>query len=62
MKGMNKNSKKNYDTTDESEVFKHKSFMAAKNRKKFAKITQWVLYILALFVIVACIFAYFIDK
>lgn len=58
---MNRNSKNRYDQTDESEVFKHKSFMAAKNRKKFAKVMQIVLYVMAVFVIVACIFAYFID-
>lgn len=45
-----------------SEVFKHKSFMATKNRKRFAKIMKVVLYALAIFIIAACIFAYFFDK
>lgn len=53
---------KGYDTTDESEVFKHKSLMAAKNRRKFAKITQYVLYAIAAFIVAACVFAYFFDK
>ncbi|HIW44490.1 MAG TPA: hypothetical protein H9986_05620 [Candidatus Prevotella stercoripullorum] len=57
---MSKN--KGYDTTDESEVFKHKSLMAAKNRRKFAKITQYVLYAIAAFIVAACVFAYFFDK
>ena len=59
---MNRNSKNRYDQTDESEVFKHKSFMAAKNRKRFAKIMKVVLYALAIFIIATCIFAYFFDK
>lgn len=56
------NKKKSYDQTDESEVFKHKSLMAAKNRKKFADIMQRVLYVLVALVAAACIFAYFFDK
>lgn len=36
--------------------------MAAKNRKRFAKIMQVVLYALAILIIAACIFAYFFDK
>lgn len=56
------NRKTSYDQTDESEVFKHKSFMAAKNRKKFAQILQWVLYVLVILIAAACIFAYFFDR
>ncbi len=56
---MGKN--KSYDKTDESEVFKHKSLTAAKNRKKFSKIMQWALYFMAILIAAACVFAYFFD-
>lgn len=56
---MGKN--KSYDKTDESEVFKRKSLTAAKNRKKFSKIMQWALYIMAILIAAACVFAYFFD-
>lgn len=57
---MGKN--KSYDKTDESEVFKHKSLTAAKNRKKFSKIMQWALYIMAILIAAACVFAYFFRR
>lgn len=58
--GMNK--KYNYDRKDSSEVFKHKSLMAAKNRKKISKMAYTVICVLAAAVLAACIFAYFFDK
>lgn len=50
---------KDYDQTDGSEVFKRKNFNSQKNRKKMAKILQWVLYVLAFLVIAACLYTYF---
>lgn len=50
-----------YDHTDESEVFKHKSLMASKNRKKMSKILFVVLCLIAVFVIVACLISYFFN-
>ncbi|MDO4160039.1 MAG: hypothetical protein Q4D41_06260 [Prevotellaceae bacterium] len=47
---------------DESEVFKMKSFMAAKNRKRMAKITNILLIIAAVAIVAACFFAYFFDR
>lgn len=41
---------------DESEVFKRKSLNSQKNRKKMAKILQWVLYAVAILVVAACVF------
>ena len=57
---MNKH--KDYEMIDESEIFKQKNLASAKNRKKFAKITRWTMYVLAALTIAACAFAYFIDK
>ena len=57
---MNKH--KYYEAVDESEIFKQKNLASAKNRKKFAKITRWTMYVFAALTIAACAFAYFIDK
>lgn len=54
--------KKNYDTTDESEVFKHKNFAATRRRKKAAAIMTAIMYSAAAIVVLACIFAYVFDK
>lgn len=54
--------KKNYDTTDESEVFKHKNFAATRRRKKAAAIMTAIMYVAAAIVVLACIFAYVFDK
>lgn len=54
--------KENYDTTDESEVFKHKNFAATRRRKKAAAIMTAIMYIAAAIVVLACIFAYVFDK
>lgn len=54
--------KKNYDTTDKSEVFKHKNFAATRRRKKAAAIMTAIMYIAAAIVVLACIFAYVFDK
>ena len=45
---MGRNKRQDYDHTDESEVFKKKSLMAAKNRKRMSKI-----------VFAACMLSYF---
>ncbi len=52
----------NHHHVDESEEFKKASFLAAKNRKRLAKITYVLLVLLALAVAAALFFAYFIDK
>lgn len=54
--------KKDYDTTDESEVFKHKNFAASRRRKKAVAILTVAMYIAAALVLLACIFAYVFDK
>ena len=54
--------KENYDTTDESEVFKHKNFAATRRRKEAAAIMTAIMYIAAAIVVLACIFAYVFDK
>lgn len=58
---MKRNKTQDYDHTDESEVFKHKSLMASKNRKRMSKILFVVLCLIAVFVIVACLISYFFD-
>jgi len=55
---MGRNKRQDYDHTDESEVFKKKSLMAAKNRKRMSKI---VLCLLAAFVVAACMLSYFFN-
>ena len=47
--------------SDESEVFKRKSLSSQKNRKKMAKILQWVLYVVAILVVAACVFTFFVG-
>ncbi|MBS5875805.1 MAG: hypothetical protein KIC78_06485 [Prevotella sp.] len=51
---MGRNKRQDYDHTDESEVFKKKSLMAAKNRKRMSKIVFAVMCLLAAFVVAAC--------
>lgn len=58
---MRRDKKQDYDHTDESEVFKHKSLMASKNRKKLSKLTFAVLCLLAACVLAACIVSYFFN-
>lgn len=48
---MGRNKRQDYDHTDESEVFKKKSLMAAKNRKRMSKIVFAVMCLLAAFVV-----------
>lgn len=55
---MNIRRKQDYEHTDESEVFKRKSFNSQKNRKKMAKILQWILYVIAFLVVAASIYTY----
>lgn len=55
---MNIRRRQDYEHTDESEVFKRKSFNSQKNRKKRAKILMWILYVIAFIVIVASIYTY----
>lgn len=52
-------SSKNHGGRDESEVFKRKSLSSQKQRKKMAHILQWVLYVLAILVLAACVFTFF---
>lgn len=47
---------------DDSEVWKRKSLTSAKNREKFARWTNVVLVVMALIVLAACVYAYFIDR
>lgn len=56
---MGRNKRQDYDHTDESEVFKKKSLMAAKNRKRMSKIVFAVMCLLAAFVVAACMLSYF---
>lgn len=58
---MRKNKRQDYDHTDESEVFKKKSLMAAKNRKRMSKIVFAVMCLLAAFVVAACMLSYFFN-
>lgn len=58
---MGKYKKQNYDHTDESEVFKEKSLMAAKNRKKMSKIMFAVMCLLAAIIVAACLLSYFFN-
>lgn len=57
--GMNIRKANERKHTDESERFKRKSLNSQKNRKKMAKILQWILYIIAFLIIVACFYTYF---
>lgn len=47
---------------DESEIFKQRSLMAKENRKKMAKLLNLLMVLLAIVIIIACFFAYFVDK
>ena len=58
---MNWNKKENDKHVDTSEVFKHKSLMAAKNRKKMAEVLRNVLICIAVLIVAACIFTYFVG-
>lgn len=58
---MEKYKKQNYDHTDESEVFKHKSLMASRNRKKMSNILFMVLCIIAALIVLACLISYFFN-
>lgn len=58
---MGRNKRQDNDHTDESEVFKKKSLMAAKNRKKMSKITFVVMCLLAAFIVAACMLSYFFN-
>lgn len=58
---MGRYKKQDYDHTDESEVFKHKSLMASKNRKRMSKILFVALCIIAVLIIAACIISYFFN-
>lgn len=58
---MGRNKRQDYDHTDESEVFKKKSLMAAKNRKRMSKIVFAVMCLLAAFVVAACMLSYFFN-
>lgn len=55
---MRRYKKQDYDHTDESEVFKHKSLMASKNRKKMSRLTFVMLCLLAACVAAACLLSY----
>lgn len=61
IKGMERYKKRDYDHTDESEVFKYKSLMASKNRKRMSKILFVALCIIAVLIIAACIISYFFN-
>ncbi|WP_298455253.1 hypothetical protein [uncultured Prevotella sp.] len=58
---MGRYKKQDYDHTDESEVFKKKSLMAAKNRKKVSKMTFAVMCVLAACIVAACMLSYFFN-
>lgn len=58
---MGINKRQDYDHTDESEVFKKKSLMAAKNRKRMSKIVFAVMCLLAAIIIAACLISYFFN-
>lgn len=58
---MRRNKRQDNDHTDESEVFKKKSLMAAKNRKRMSKIVFAVMCLLAAFVVAACMLSYFFQ-
>lgn len=58
---MGRYKKQDYDHTDESEVFKHKSLMASRNRKRMSKILFMVLCIIAALIVLACLISYFFN-
>lgn len=58
---MGRYKKQDYDHTDESEVFKHKSLMASRNRKKMSNILFMVLCIIAALIVLACPISYFFN-
>ncbi len=47
---------------DESEIFKNKNLKAKQRRRYLKKFTQTVLTILAIVVMLAVFYAYFIDR
>lgn len=60
---MNKEKNKHrHHHVDESEKFKLKSLMVRKNRKKISSITYIIMWVVAVIVIAAIIFAYYLDK
>lgn len=58
---MGRYKKQDYDHTDESEVFKHKSLMASRNRKKMSNILFVILCLIAIIIILACLISYFFN-
>lgn len=58
---MERYKKRDYDHTDESEVFKHKSLMASRNRKRMSNILFMVLCIIAALIVLACLISYFFN-
>lgn len=58
---MGRYKKQNYDHTDESEVFKHKSLMVSRNRKRMSNILFIVLCIIAALIVLACLISYFFN-
>ncbi len=56
---MNDKKHHGHEHADGSEVFKRKSLNSQKNRKKMAKLLQWVLLVVASLVVAACIYTYF---
>ncbi|WP_295433857.1 hypothetical protein [uncultured Prevotella sp.] len=58
---MGRYKKQDYDHTDESEVFKHKSLMASRNRKRMSNILFMVLCIIAALIVLACLISYFFN-
>lgn len=47
---------------DESEIWKRKTLTSAENRKKFANLMNMIMWLAALLVVLACVYAYFFDK
>ena len=47
--------------SDESEVFKQKSFLSIKRRKQIGKVLYAILSIIALIIVIACIASSFIS-
>lgn len=46
---------------DSAEEWKQRTLMAAANRRKFGKLMNVLLWVVALIVVGACVFAYFLD-
>ena len=47
---------------DDSEVWKQKTLTSAANRKRFSKFMSAFMWIVAILVILACVYAYMIDS